>query len=251
MKMPLSIFPQHIKEQYDLDNKAYQGHVWLEIRKAIYGLPQAGILANKQLRTRLAKHGYFEVNHTPGLWRHVTRPVQFSLVVDDFGVKYVGEENAQHLINAIQTEGYKLSIDWSGTKYCGITLQWDWEMRTLTIPMPGYVQKMLARFKHELPPRNQYSSYQPQPKKYGKNEDDTIPVDNSPLLDEKRKRVVQQVIGTCLYYARAVDCTILPAISSIASTQAKATEETERRVKQLLDYLATLPNAKVRFYASK
>jgi hypothetical protein len=46
-----------------------------------------------------------------------------------------------------------------------------------------------------------------------------------------------------------VDCTILPAISSIASTQANATEETERRVKQLLDYLATLPNAKVRFHA--
>ena len=55
----------------------------------------------KQLQRKLAKHGYFEVNHTPGLWRHVTRPVQFSLVVDDFGVKYVGEENAQHLINAI------------------------------------------------------------------------------------------------------------------------------------------------------
>ena len=117
--------------------------------------------------------------------------------------------------------------------------------------MPGYVQKMLVRFKHEPPPRNQYSPYQPQPRQYGKNVDDTIPVDESPLLDEKRKRVVQQVIGTCLYYARAVDCTILPAISSIASTQAKATEETERRVKQLLDYLATLPNAKVRFHASK
>ena len=102
--------------------------MWLEIRKAIYSLPQAGILANEQLRRKLAKHGYLEVNHTPGLWRHVTRPVQFSLVVDDFGVKYVGEENAQHLINVIQTEGYKLSIDWSGTKYCGITLQWDWEM---------------------------------------------------------------------------------------------------------------------------
>ena len=83
--------------------------------------------------------------------------------------------------------------------------------------------------------------------------DDTIPVDESPLLDKdkKRKRVVQQVIGTCLYYARAVDCTILPAISSIAGIQAKAIEETERRVKQLLDYLATLPNTKARFHASK
>ena len=117
--------------------------------------------------------------------------------------------------------------------------------------MPGYVQKILVRFKHEPPPWNQYSPYQPQPRKYGKNMDGTIPVDESPLLDEKRKRVVQQVIGTCLYYPRAVDCTILPATSSIASTQAKTTEETERRGKQLLDYLATPPNAKVRCYASK
>ena len=71
------------------------------------------------------------------------------------------------------------------------------------------------------------------------------------ILDKRRKKVFQQVIGTCLYYVRAVDCTILRAISSIASTQAKATEETEQRVKQLLDYLFTLPNAKVRFYVSK
>ena len=49
------------------------------------------------------------------------------------------------------------------------------------------------------------------------------------------------------YYARAVECAILPAISSIASTQEKATEKTERRIEQLLDYLVTLTNTKVRF----
>ena len=81
--MPLSIFPQHIKDQYDLDNMAYQGYVWLETRKAIYGLPQAGILANKLPRKKLASHGYYEVNHTPGLRRNMTHPVQFSLVADD------------------------------------------------------------------------------------------------------------------------------------------------------------------------
>ena len=53
MKMPLDIFPQHIKDQYNLDEMQYKGYVWLEIRKAIYGLPQAGILANKQLREKL------------------------------------------------------------------------------------------------------------------------------------------------------------------------------------------------------
>ena len=70
------------------------------------------------------------------------------------------------------------------------------------------------------------------------------------MIKEKRY-IVQQIIGTCLFYARAVDCTILLAISSIANEQANATEESEKRIKQLLDYLATLPNAKIKFYASK
>ncbi len=32
----------------------------------------------------------------PGLWKHNTQPIIFTLVVNDFGVKYVGEENALH-----------------------------------------------------------------------------------------------------------------------------------------------------------
>ena len=67
-------------------------YLWLEICREIYGLPQAEIPTNKQLRKKLAPHRYYKVAHTPGLWRHVTKPVQFILVVDDFGVKYVGEK---------------------------------------------------------------------------------------------------------------------------------------------------------------
>ena len=96
--------------------------MYLEIRKAIYGLPQAGILANKQLREKLKPEGYYEVAHTPGLWWHGTRPVQFSLIVDDFGVKYVGKENAKHLIKAIKKASYEVALDWEGSLYCGITL---------------------------------------------------------------------------------------------------------------------------------
>eukprot|EP00956_Cyclotella_meneghiniana_P031758 scaffold84459_cov26-Cyclotella_meneghiniana.AAC.1 len=79
----------------------------------MYGLPQAGALANKLLRERLAPAGYYEVAHTPGLWRHVTRPISFTLVVDDFGVKYVGKEHAQHLIDTLK-QHYKLAEDWDG-----------------------------------------------------------------------------------------------------------------------------------------
>ena len=89
-------------------------------------MPQAGILANKQLREKLQPHGYYEVMHTPGLWRHVTRPVQFSLVVDDFGVKYVGEEHANHLLSVLR-KYYTVDKNEKGDKYCRITLDWDYE----------------------------------------------------------------------------------------------------------------------------
>jgi hypothetical protein len=53
-----------------------------------------------------------------------------------------------------------------------------------------------------------------------------------------------------LYYARTVNLTVLLALSTIASEQAKGTESTMKKCKQLLGYLATHPNATVRFHAS-
>ena len=87
--MPLDILPPATIPQYNLTQHAHNGFVYLKIRKAIYGLPQAGILANKLLRQRLRPAGYYEVAHTPGLWKHITCPLQFTLTVDDFGIKYV------------------------------------------------------------------------------------------------------------------------------------------------------------------
>ena len=74
----------------------------MEIRKGMYGLPQSGILSNKILKERLTEYGYNEVSHTPGLYKHDTIPVWFTLVVDDCGIKYIGQENAQHLIDAMK-----------------------------------------------------------------------------------------------------------------------------------------------------
>ena len=62
--------------------------------------------------------------------------------------------------------------------------------------------------------------------------------------------MVQQIIGGVLYYVRAVDLTVLPVLSSIVSEQATATENTERKCAQLLDYLATHDNARIRYHAS-
>lgn len=50
---------------------------------------------------------------------------------------------------------------------------------------------------------------------------------------------MQQFVGVCLYYGRAIKGTILPTLSTIASEQTTATETTMGRVVHLLDYLAT------------
>jgi hypothetical protein len=112
MWMPLSVFPEWVQKQYKLDEHAQSGFVYLRMERVAWGLPQAGILTNKLLRKRLAPHGYYECINTPGLWRHKWRPITFTLVVDDFGVKYVGKEHADHLVASLKTK-YKLVEDWA------------------------------------------------------------------------------------------------------------------------------------------
>jgi hypothetical protein len=101
-------------------------------------LKQAGLLANQLLQTRLTPFGYYPARHTPGLWLHNTRPIAFSLVVDDFAVKYVGKQHADHLRNALLNT-YELTTDWAATVYSGMTLKWDYKNRKCDISIPGYV----------------------------------------------------------------------------------------------------------------
>ena len=88
MRIPLSTFPGEIQQQYNLPSLVKNGHIMVEIRKGMYGLPQAGILANAELRTLLAKYGYTQCQHTHGLFRHHTKDISSTLVINDFGIKY-------------------------------------------------------------------------------------------------------------------------------------------------------------------
>jgi hypothetical protein len=112
--MPLSLFPQDIINQYRLNDKVLKGYVYMEICKGMYGLPQAGILANKLLKKRLAIHGYYEQPRTPGLFKHKSHPVWFSHAVDDFGIKYIGKDILQHLYDALRTESINIVEDQVG-----------------------------------------------------------------------------------------------------------------------------------------
>jgi hypothetical protein len=132
MKMLLSCFPEEKVNKYNLNALAVDGWVYIEIIKGMYGLKQAGLSANQLLQTRLAPIGYYPARHTPGLWLHKTRPISFSLVVDDFAVKYMGKQHTDHLINAL-LKSYELTTDWAATVYSGMTLKWDYKNKTCDI----------------------------------------------------------------------------------------------------------------------
>ena len=103
IRLKLSDIPAKIINEYKLHDIAKDDDsVYIKAVRGMYGLPQAGLLANQLLTKSLNVAGYFQSKYVPGLWSHRWRPVQFTLVVDDFGVKYVGEEHASHLKRTLE-----------------------------------------------------------------------------------------------------------------------------------------------------
>eukprot|EP00804_Cyclotella_cryptica_P014910 CCRYP_000543-RA/>CCRYP_000543-RA protein AED:0.16 eAED:0.15 QI:0/0/0/1/0/0/2/0/870 len=249
MRLKLSDIPAAIIDLYKLRDIAQDGYVFVRIQKGMYGLPQAGIIAQQLLEQRLQANGYHQSKLNPGFWTHDWRPICFALCVDDFGVKYVGKVHAEHLINTL-TGHYDISTDWDGRRYIGLTLQWDYRNRTVRLSMPGYCEKAGQRFRHSLPTKPQHQPYPSAPRTYGSRQQLCATADTSPALGKQQKTFVQEVIGVFLYYARAVDCSILTALGSLATQQAKPTTTTLDQVHQFLDYALSHPNAGVTFRAS-
>ncbi len=107
------------------------------------------------------------------------------------------------------------------------------------------------QFKHKAPTKIQNSPHCHVEVKYGSKHQYVDNKEESPPLNKELTKYVQAVAGILLYYARAVDPTILPELSSLAIKQARPTMKTMEMVKQLLDYCATQGEAIITFLASK
>jgi hypothetical protein len=188
----------------------------------MYGLPQAGILANELLQHNLAKDGYRPTTHIYGLWTHDTRPISFALVVDDFGVNYVGREHAEHLMACIRKK-YNISSDWNGSAYCGLTLDWDYKKCTVDLSMPGYINAALHKYQHPSPAHPEHAPHTWNPPIYSAKTQFVNDETTSPARSDKDVHKLQQLTGTLLYYARAVDPTLIMPINVLASEQSNAT----------------------------
>ena len=249
VRIKLSDIPQEFIDEYELETYARDGWIYFKISKGIYGLKQSGKLANDLLTERLNKHGYYQCATTPGLWRHKWRSIMFVLIVDDFGIEYCEQRHADHLLQALQ-ETYKVTTDWTGSKFAGIDLTWNYKQRTCRLTMNGYISDILTKYGHPKPSTPQHAPHKHREIIYGSKSQLEPESDSSPRLSEDGIKRIQGIVGSLLYYARAVDNKLLATLSTIGAQQANATANTQRAVEQLLDYVATYPNDGTTYRAS-
>jgi len=249
--IPVTMIPPEIMEEYKLKDLVHNGMVLSEIRKGMYGLSQAGRLAYNKLVAHLAEGGYVPTPHTPGLFCHKTRAVTFCLIVDDFGIKYIHKHDVYHLIDHL-SKNYKATVDWEEKFFCGLHLKWDCNssIRSVELDIPLYVKLAIVRFLHIL---RKYVQHPPHPfthPTYGAEQQRADPISHIPLKPTD-KEWMEQIVGVLLYYARAIDSTMLLPIGSISSARSTDTiENLIKRIHHFLDYAATHPNTKLKYFAS-
>ena len=207
MRSNIRHIPDDIIAKYNLRNIVTpDGWIYIKIKKGMYGLKQAAILAYQQLVTNLAKHGYTPCKYSVGLWTHATRRTKFCLCVDDFGIKYFSKDDADHLITSLRTSGYTVTTDWDGKNYCGLYLDWHYDKGYVDISMPDYVLNALKKFRHQFPLRPCHAPHQWNRPVYGQKIQFAKDEDTSDVLTEAAAITrIQQIVGTFLYYGRGIE----------------------------------------------
>ena len=165
----------------------------------MYGLPQAGYLAQKELVDYLATFDYFPFTSDPCLFCNKTNGVAFTLVVDDFLIKNKDRASAIHLLTALQKR-YPLKSDWSPWQYLGIDIAFDKRKRTVRLSIPGYIPKMLRRF---------------DPGGVGILSPQVVEESTLSPLDVKGKTRLQEIVGVILY-SKLIDSFIATAVDMLS-----------------------------------
>jgi hypothetical protein len=129
-------------------------------------------------------------------------------------------------------EHYTVAMDWNGSLFCGVNINWDYPACIITLNMPNYILKVLVKFQHTTPKSPQRQLYMPIP--YGADVQ-RVDVDTSAPLSPNAIKYAQDIIGRLLYYGRAVNPTLITALNSITTQQANTTNPVVESCQQLLD----------------
>ena len=170
----------------------------------------------------LQKIGYHPTTQAQNIWEHETGKAKLCLCVDDFGIKYYNSSDAEHLLSALK-QAYTVTVNRTGVNFCELDIEWHYSKGYVEISMPEYVQKALLRLKNIPLANPQNSPHRWVHITYGKSIHIAPEEDTSPVLSPIGIQHIQRVVGSFLYYARAIDNTIHPALNDIGSQQSKPT----------------------------
>jgi hypothetical protein len=196
--------------------------LYFQFNKGMYGLPQAGQLAQNCLIAHIANHGYTQSDIAACLFRHATNDVTFVLVVDDFGIKFTSTEGRDHLLTTLRLL-YNITVDMANPTYLGMIIHYDKVKQTISCSMLGYIDKVLTRFRTWAGTKTALSPGVFTAPQYGVKVQ-IAHLDETDPLDPADIKTLQAIVGSMLYYARAVDPTMLTTTSHISSQQALPTQ---------------------------
>lgn len=243
--------PDDIMREYGLTEKSFDANhcIYVEVVNSIYGLPQAGKVAQDALLKHLKDHGYHQAPNTPCLFRHRSKQTAFTLIVDDFLIKYQNRSEAEHLLDTLRKK-YRITVDWEARKYNGINIDFNREARTCTLSCPGYVQQALQDLKFKPAPHPCHSASVYTPPRYGSKEQQMVPDDTSAPCTPEQSKLIERTVGKFLWYSRAVDSTLQHGINKIGSAQATPTQDVWRATQRFLQHAHTVPDAQLVYHAS-
>ena len=116
--------------------------------------------------------------------------------------------------------------------------------------MLGYIEKLLNRLAHQRPTRPVHALHEWTNPVFGRYIQPSTPEDTSTRLPDTDIKIIQSIIGALLYYTRAVDPSMHPALNEVSLTQSAPTEVTLKKCHQLLDYVSWHPNATIFYHES-
>jgi hypothetical protein len=134
--------------------------------------------------------------------------------------------------------------------YCGVKLDWNYDARTVDLSMPSYVAAALHKIQHPTPRQPCHAPSKWNISMYGAKTQLTTPIDLTPAMSDEQTKKLQQVVGTFLFYARAIDPAMLHALNALAAAQSNGTQATAEALIHLLNYSTTHPDAKILYHAS-
>ena len=122
-------------------------------------------------------------------------------------------------------------------------LKWNYDKRTVSISIPGYVKKPLLRFGIGTPTKPQDSPHPFTAPVYGRKEQTMPTIPDETEISEQDTKFIEQVLGTFLYYGQAVDPTMLLTINAIACAKKHGMKKTLDAVMQFLEYTTSHTDA--------